>query len=224
MRIFLHIGIHKTGTSAVQAYLDRNREWLIARGYEFYHGMFGPENHAELHGAAMRDERGSPFRDFHRITDTPSLRQQVSERVAGFIAQRHCDRLIFSAEGLSYLRHADELHRLADMLPPQHTTVIVYLRDKAEFLRSYRAELAKQRRPLSNEQGNYAYCEPDSWLTDFDALLAAYAATYPDIRVKQYDAVVANQRSIIPSFLAEIGITDHAGTDTAIFLNVADRS
>jgi hypothetical protein len=224
MRIFLHIGIHKTGTTSLQAYLHRHRQWLIERGYEFYHGMYGPENHAELHGAAMRDERRSPFRDFHRITHVPALRPKVEQRVADFIAERKCDRLIFSAEGLCYLRHDDELRRLGEMLPPACTTVIVYLRDKTEFLRSYRAELVKQRWPLSNEQGNYAYCEPDSWLTDFDALLAVYAAHYPDIRVKQYDDIVASQQSIIPSFLEEIGVTDHAGTDTGIFLNVAEQS
>lgn len=222
MHIFLHIGIHKTGTTSLQAYLHRHREWLIERGYEFYHGMYGPENHAELHGAAMRDERRSPFRDFHRITDIPALRQQVEQRVAAFTAARQCDKLIFSAEGLAYLRHGDELRRLAVMLPPEQTTVIVYLRDKAAFLRSYRAELVKQGWPLSSEQGDYAYCGPDSWLVDFEALLAVYAAYYSDIRIKQYDAIVAREQSIIPSFLEEIGVTDHAGTDTGIFLNAAE--
>jgi len=220
--IFLHIGIHKTGTTSLQEYLHLQREVLQAADFAFYDGMFAPQNHAELHGAAMRPGRDSPFRHSQSITDVEhieQLRRKTEPRIAAFVRQTPQRKLIFSAEGLAFLRYDDEVHYLARLLPPQQTKVIVYLRDKAAFLRSYRRELLRMGLPLSSDPESYAYCESDSWLIDFDALIGAYARYFGDIRVLQYDQIMASDGTIIPAFLEEIGQRYYEAADTRIFLN-----
>ena len=217
--IYLHIGIHKTGTTSLQTYLHQHRAWLEARNFAFYEGIYLPENHAELHGAAMRPERRSPFKDFHGITEVADLRRQVSARVRSFIERNAGRNLIFSAEGLAYLRHQDEIDYLADLFAPKHTTIIVYLRDKAEFLRSYRNQLLRFGLPLSADRDSYTYCEHDSWLVDFDALVGAYAHQFPDIRIMRYGEIMARDGTIIASFLNEVGLPNCSLADTRLFLN-----
>jgi hypothetical protein len=219
--IFLHIGTHRTGTTSLQAYLDRQRTALNRSGFAFYRGGFMRNNHVELHAAAMRPERDTPFRHYARIGDIARLRRYTEQRVGAFLQRAPQSKLIFSAEGLAYLRHADEVDYLASLLAPQHTTVIVYLRDKAAFLRSYRRQLRLMNLPPSSDPQHYAYCEPDSWLVDYDALVAAYSRVFSDVRVLDYEAICARERTIIPSFAREIGWHDYDARDTRLFLNVS---
>jgi hypothetical protein len=221
--IFLHIGTHRTGTTSLQAYLGRHRTLLKSCGFAFYRGGFMPNNHVELHAAAMRPERDTPFRHYARIADIEQLRRQTERRVGAFLERAPQPRLIFSAEGLAYLRHDDEVAYLAGLLPPAQTTVIVYLRNRTEFLRSYRRQLLLMRLPLSAEKGHYAYCEPDSWLVDYDALITTYSRRYGDIRVLNYDAIHARDRTIIPSFANEIGWDGYDVAGARLFLNVSRR-
>jgi hypothetical protein len=222
--IFLHIGTHKTGTKSLQEYLHRHRQALHAADFAFYDGMFDPQNHAELHCAAMRSGRDSPFRQYYGITDIEQLRRETESRISAFVRQTPQRKLIFSAEGLAFLRHADEIRYLAGLLAPERTTVIVYLRDKAAFLRSYRRQLLRMKLTLSSDPESCAYCENDSWLTDFDALIGAYAGSFSEIRVLQHDQIMATEGTIIPAFLDEIGLRNYDAAGTKIFLNLTPPS
>src|SRR5262249_51038443 len=147
------------------------------------------------------------------------LRRRTGAEVAAFIERNAERNVIFSAEGLSYLRHDDEIGYLAGLLEPRRTTVILYRRDKGEFLRSYRAELQREGWPPSSDRDSYAYCESDTWLAEFDNLIDAYAGRFPDIRVMPYNEIVARAGTIIPSFLDEIGIRDYDPASTLLLLN-----
>ncbi|HET7881554.1 MAG TPA: hypothetical protein VFL55_11760 [Acetobacteraceae bacterium] len=221
--IFLHIGTHRTGTTSLQAYLGRRRTLLNASDFAFYRGGFMPNNHIELHAAALRAERDTPFRHYARIADIERLRRRTEQRIGAFLERVPQQNLIFSAEGLTYLRHDDEVAYLATLLSPAQTTVIVYLRNRTEFLRSYKRQMLLMHLPLSAEKDHYAYCEPDSWLVDYDALIAAYTRHYSDIRVLNYDEISARDRSIIPSFAKEIGWRDYDAAGTRLFLNVSRK-
>src|SRR5215475_4156381 len=96
--IFLHIGTHRTGTTSLQTYLGRHRTLLASSGFAFYRGGFMPNNHVELHAAALRQERDSPFRHYARIADIEQLRRQTECRIGAFLERVPQQRLIFSAE------------------------------------------------------------------------------------------------------------------------------
>lgn len=71
MRIFLHIGAEKTGTSSVQRFFSRNREALKAAGY-LYPASAGNENHMALAAAAQNDDVRDDLRMIYQLGSVQS--------------------------------------------------------------------------------------------------------------------------------------------------------
>lgn len=63
MRIVLHIGTHKTGTSALQAYCAKNREALLARGI-YYPKLANGSNSFNFLGARLAFGQDAAVREF----------------------------------------------------------------------------------------------------------------------------------------------------------------
>jgi len=53
----VHIGVHRTGTTALQAALGHHRPILASHGVTFARGHVLPDNHIELAIAALRPNR-----------------------------------------------------------------------------------------------------------------------------------------------------------------------
>ena len=81
MRVILHAGTHKTGTTSIQIALDHNRNWLHERGYVYPKLREGTHDHNELAQRLMRTEQ-----------DNFNVRSEL--------AASSGHTLIFSAEGL----------------------------------------------------------------------------------------------------------------------------
>lgn len=197
----LHIGLHKTGTTALQTVLGANRALLRAQGVDFYTGVVKPNNHVELMLATLCGdvETFGRLRYGGRADTAP---EAVAARVRAFVAESPCDRIMFSNEGLSLLRSPEECRALRALIGPDHRyRVILTLRDRESFLASYRDQLFKTpgRRPSSDSR-SALYVEPDTWLLDFDALLAAYRAVFEDVVVLDYD------HRIVPRILDVVGV------------------
>ena len=223
-QIYLHIGTHKTGTTAVQHYLSGRVDCLRTYGIEFFRGEFIHNNHVELHVAAMQERRRSPFKDENSIFDISQIRVAATARVQEFI-QKSRGSAIFSAEGLSYVRFEDEIDFLADhRFPPDITQVILYIRSPLSFLQSYKAQISRYGAgPSSEEKDSYRYCGEDSWLVDYDSLIAAYSRRYR-VETINYEMTLSQDRSVIPSFLRIIGIEpDLEDPDIFAFVNVSER-
>ena len=94
-------------------------------------------------------------------------------------------------------------------------------RGESSVCASYRRQLRLMNLPPSSDPQHYAYCEADSWLVDYDALVGAYSRVFSDVRVLDYDEICARERTIIPSFAREIGWHDYDVPDTRLFLNVS---
>lgn len=206
--IVLHVGTHKTGTTSIQRFLGHNRALLHQHDADFFRGRFMGANHVELHIAAMRADRMSPVKCNLRLTPTDEFVHETAEAVRAFIERSPSRTLIFSAEGLSYLRFAGEMEVLKSILGQNPTKIVIALRDKADFLRSYTRQLQKQGFATSSEQGSFAYVEDDSWLVDYDALVDAYSAAFgsENVIVMNYEDELRKHTSIIPPFLRAAGV------------------
>lgn len=204
----LHVGVHKTGTTSIQSFLAANRARLRALDIDVYAGYHLADNHVELHTATMREDRQSPFKLDHGLVVDTAYRAAMAARIQEHIARSPCSRILFSAEGLSYLRHIDEIERLKDLLPPGDIRIIIYTRDRAGFLASYRREMERHQRPANIGRDSFAYVADDTWLVDFEQRIAIFATAFgrANVTVLDYDAQMREAGNVIPSFLNALGV------------------
>jgi hypothetical protein len=100
------------------------------------------------------------------------------------------------------------------LAPP--TRIVVYLRERTAYLRSYAEQL--RRMGISREtkdKDSFAYMEPDTWLIDYDRRLDPFVRAFgkENVCVINYDTEVAENGSVIPSFLDAIGAKSHFSKD-----------
>lgn len=208
-RAILHVGTHKTGTTSIQSFVtDRHPDRLRAHGIEPYRGRHIAHNHVELHVAAMRPERLSGFKERHAIRVDGAYVATVAARIADALAACPDETMFFSAEGMSLLRHSDELARLKALVPVE-TDIIIALREREAFLASYRAQIGDRASTDPADYEHYRYVADDTWIADYAPRLALLRDAFGAERVTtiDYDAAMAADGSILPAFLGAIGLS-----------------
>lgn len=161
-RIVVHIGTHKTGTKSIQQYLRDNFISRNENRIAFYQGIFSKENHIELHLLSQKKQRTSAFKYLNPNIDYKSVLQQTRQNLRLFFATTHADTFVFSAEGLSYLRHVDETARLKELIGGNsNIEIIIFLREKINFLASYKDQLTKMGIPFSDDVTSFNYVNED---------------------------------------------------------------
>jgi len=128
-RIVLHIGLERTGTSALQRFLSRNRAALRLMGVRYPRPVQGPaEKHQDLVDAIAAEARGAPHPVLGPAEDL-ILRHATAAR---------SPVTVLSAEGLSAPDPA-YAHALAPLAKLCDVRVVVYLRRQDEWaLSAYR--------------------------------------------------------------------------------------
>jgi hypothetical protein len=160
----------------------------------------------------MRYERDSfAKQSMPQVEFDRNYTSMVSQRVQSFLAEEEQDKVIFTSEGLSLLRHEDELERLGEIIGSDSSsvTVILMLRNRDDYLDSYREQLLrKKNRKPSADYWSALYVEDNTWLNDYDALISAYQRKFGDnaVHVIDYDEEVKVRGNIIPAFLEAIGL------------------
>lgn len=208
----VHIGLHKTGTTSIQQFVQDNINGFRDRGVDFYQGMAILQNHVELHAAAMRPERQSGYKNRTGLVVNDMYIKSVKERVAQFIKQSPCPKVLFSSEGLSLLRYPDEVQMLKALLGTENVKIIVALRNPADYLASYEHQLQKQPGTLPTEitKDSFAYTAADSWLVGYEARLEVFKKVFGEksLVTIDYDRAMREDRNIIPAFLNGLGMAD----------------
>ena len=218
----LHIGTHKTGSTSFQQLLGNNRRRLRKKGIEFYKGLLEKNNHVELFFSTIRPgvETLADYK-FGGI-DRQKLYYKTRNNIRNIVKNSKCDKFIFSAEGLSYLRTNAELERLKALFPDNGSSnfkIIVVLRDKKDFLYSYANQIKKQKkRKISNNTSSGLYVEEDSWLADFDELLKVYRDFFGEIDIISYDKETTLHRML------ESSSVDLYKESTLYFMNSSNET
>ena len=201
-RLFVHIGTHKTGTTSFQDWLLRHETELQARfGLGVYRGAI--PNNREVGLACASPDRSLPTRGIPQWVD-PEWRRHVGDLVAAQLERN--EDLILSCEALSFLRSTAEVEHLARMVRGRNVTILVALRNRTDFLRSWADHLQRDRYKLSKDPRSFAYVGADSWLADYDVLLGAFREVFGHERVRtiDYDAAIDRDGSVIPSLMHEV--------------------
>jgi hypothetical protein len=204
----VHIGLHKTGSTSLQEFLGKNRNRLRSLNYDFYSGIYLRDNHVELHAAAMRTDRKSPFKLGARLEVDNQFRDYVRTVVERTVMATNCDNILFSAEGLSYLRFPDEFEGLRRLIPSHSVKVIVYRRALEGYRRSYLVELRKHNIHPTEDCESIAYVNEDSWLWRIEERIDTFRAAFgrQNVIVIDYDKEMAEMGNAIPSFLNVLGL------------------
>lgn len=211
MIIYLHIGTHKTGSTSVQQFLAEHRSKLAQYGIEFYRGAIIDANHIELYLSALDKNKDFLALASLNVGSLSELRDKTLQEVGGFLNRTNASHVIFSSEGLSLLRTPEELAELKNILggSKYFVKVVCFLRDKSDFLKAYEKQIRKvPGRVPSTDPSSSLYVESDSWLADFDSLLASYARAFGEenIITIDYDRVTKETGDILPEVLGKLGV------------------
>lgn len=224
--IFLHVGTHKTGTTAIQAYLSDNARKLKADGIfflqprvtsvggeglertsnptQFVHHFLRPE----LLTSTMWRTRKHPERFRARVDECTSwITRKLSDK-------RDINHLL-STEALCYLRTEEEFQRISKYFADLNYDVqpIIVFRNEKDWRESFDAQMAK-----SNYKDCYAV-EPDpmrrvdsDWYYDTDAIIAFWRR-FAEPKIISYDDEMTKRGTIIPSVIEAIGMEAKSDLD-----------
>jgi hypothetical protein len=231
-KIFLHIGTYKTGSTSIQRFMLDHADCFQQQGVAFYRGKFSAENHLELYVASLRYDRDSfaKLGVCKQITFDSAFTRQIARRVHQFLDRARQPHVLFTSEGLCLLRYEDEIERLRTILEAANAEVkvILYLRNKEDFLRSYTNQLLKvDGRSPSKDCRSALYVEPGTWLTDYDSLITTYHKGFgpENLVVIDYDDQMKREGNVIPSFMRALEVEANQGLRSdSYFLNTTNKS
>jgi hypothetical protein len=211
MRIFLHIGLEKTGTSSIQRFFRLNREALKKRSI-LYSLVAGNENHMALAAAAQDERKADDLRLIYELDSPEKIRKfrvRLSEDLAAEAARSRCSTLVFSGEHCSSrLTSPQEVETLIRFLSAvsDDITVIVYLRRQDEFLCSTYSTDVK-----SGHTGPMRVPGPELRKNryDYDLLLERWCSVVGREKLicKIYEAGRFPNSDVVPDFAKTVGIS-----------------
>jgi len=188
-RLVLHIGVHRTGTTAIQRHLHRNRKALRAQGV---HYAFDTENHTSL----ARELQGSDA-DADRLVD----------RIVADADAAGQPVTVISGEDLCRIPWVNRLARLREHFEVQ---VICYLRRQDGWLESWYNQHVRWPWELDSST-----LTPDEFLADrrhyhwirYDDLLMRWSEVFGDdaLTVRVFEEVV-RAGSLTADLCRQIGI------------------
>jgi hypothetical protein len=142
-KLYLHIGIEKTGTTSLQYFLSENRERLAKLGC-WIPGCIMQKNHFKIAVCCYDEFRNDDLCRYLGIeseNDWEQQKQQIIYQLSEEIASCSCAFGIISSENFqSRLHTVSERNRLRDLfikLGFTDVTVILYLRDPASLANSH---------------------------------------------------------------------------------------
>ncbi|MFK8011057.1 MAG: hypothetical protein AB8B80_03385 [Marinicellaceae bacterium] len=139
-KLYLHIGFHKTGTSALQEFFDRNRDELLKNGVYYiksYDTRF-PAN-VDLSWAFNQDP--PPWASFEKGTSSEIIAHYNKK-----LKNNVCDTVIISSEDFCLFdKQPQSIRNLKTFLSDYDVKIVAYLRDPMEFIISLYCHAVRSR-------------------------------------------------------------------------------
>lgn len=203
-QVYIHFGLHKTGTTSIQNWLRSVAGDLEARGILYYEGLYKKNNHVELGLSVIRDHLDIPVR--RRFAEQRQHYFDTAQaHIANLCQTTDHDTMILSNETLSFCREQEEIDRLKDLFGPDcEITPILFLRDKTDWLRSLRAQIGKRGFPESDDPRSCTYFGADSWLLDHEDLVELLRSNFERVIVVEYGGNSVEQFQAALNLPAEV--------------------
>jgi hypothetical protein len=203
MKIIIHIGWHKTGTTAVQAFLKKNNEKLIHEN-KLYYATEGLVNFAHHHIAwALKGINKPPLAKLNSTNVSILIKQAIeSAKKLG------CQNLIFSSEEFCTFSEK-EIVRLKEILDYDNnkTIIVAYVRRQDLLIESsYNTEVKWWGSRMTD--GFPQYVKNKTPFIKYDLALDSWANVFglENIKVRLYDSAVMPRNDIRLDFCLVTGI------------------
>lgn len=164
--IYLHIGAHKTGTTALQYFLWNNRKRLRREGYLYPELGLGGNSHGVLGNILKPNNRDPRLPEFHACFEREVLRGEY-------------DKIILSSE--VFLEGMDVAAAARDFFAKDicNVKVIVFLRNQADWLESVFHEIVRD--PYRRYTGDIQHMrEYQQGLHDYGCLIKPWRDHFGD--------------------------------------------
>ena len=201
MTLIVHIGYHKTGSTAIQSFLSKNRHELERAGLELPPGLSQWLGHPEIPWATS--ESTDPWQDrTYSLAEISNHYRPIleSSRSPGKIV------LLTSEEFCRYDIMESKMESLARFLLPYDPIIVGYTRNPLDFLLSrYRHEVQSgaEQRPLIKFLSN----PPALHSANFGMRTGMWEKHFQGRCVwRSYDDVMKTSPSIVNHFLSLLGI------------------
>lgn len=194
-RLFIHVGLQKTGTSYLQAVLLENAATLATQGLDLV-----PASKRESFELMLQvRERYQPGRD-------PDSVGEALDRFTAALAEAPGDSAVVSQESLAAAR-PDQLRRLLDACGDREVHVVVTARDLGRGLpSSWQQELKSGRTPTYEE-----------WLDRLQDLQEGGRARHPWIHLDPV-AVLDRWRALLPAHRLHLVTVPPSGSSPTLLL------
>ena len=215
-KIILHVGLHKTGTTSFQNFILQNEALILGQGIHPYKPIFRDNSYTAnevglsvLRSGVMDDiPKVGPWNIDMSEFDAVAWREQIRARIKEICDTSDCETLLISGEYMSFARTQVEIDKLKSLLPPQvDTHIIMALREKSEWWRSYCSEVNKWKHRVPGRvdasRNSHAHLDPSGWLCDFDTVKALFCDNFSSVSMPAYTA-----EGMVKVLLSEIGIVD----------------
>jgi len=195
MRLYMHIGVHKTGTTAVQHFLTANRERLRDQGVTYARSGCPPRE-AILHGQHMLA---------WEITRPKSGRQGTWDTLREELEAEDGDVAVVSTEEFDARREPDQFSALRSHLDGLDVRIVVYLRRQDEFLHSYYCTDVLFHREARDFDEYRQTLKTDA---DYRVLLSRWEEAFgrEALSVRTYDKSKLRDGDIVSDLCDEVGI------------------
>ena len=187
-QLFLHIGMHKTGTSAIQAFLNRSSKELKSKGF-LYPNSYRDNNisssmHVGHHRLAWATINRYASKYDETISDEPwkLLNREIKEKQS--------EKVVISSE---FFWPADqiEIDKISEHLSDYDVKILLYLRNSLGLAVSLYKQDVKTGICSSNFR---EYTKSKLWVHDYDAIIRKWNNSFEkkNIQLKIYDKVKSN--------------------------------
>jgi len=211
--VFLHIGMPKTGTSSIQAYLHQNRKALRDRGLVVPHAP-GRKNHSKITLYAHTYRKGVTILQAHEVAShsaaekfRESFLTEMKEEAAHWSAN---ETVVFTGEHMSLLREPEEfdrLKKLLDVMGDRPVKIVVYLRRQDLFYLSGYSQRIKNGSTLPwSDLGENFDPSTFNYATMLEGWKSAFGKDSIIVRVFERGQMIGGD--LLSDFMSVIGFAD----------------